>query len=348
MLEGKEDEGQDMRQYLSRMKDIQDMRQRQSLPGEQKLILTQRRIREWYEYWEGQVYVSFSGGKDSTALLDIVWNIYPDVPAVFSNTGLEYPEIVDFVKQTAEKHPGRVVIVRPKKTFLQVIQEHGYPVVSKKVSYQLRILREHKDNPRRKGTYCLYDTGVRGDGELSLRDRLPDKWRKLVNADFRISEKCCDELKKKPFRVYGKDTGRKPITGMTAGEGGVRSRVRRCNAFTSSHPISSPMLFWLEKDVWEYLREREVPYCQIYDYRYGALPPKDRTGCMFCAFGAHLEGEPNRFQQMAVSHPKQYAYCMDKLGMRHVLDVVGVPVTPPLPMFTRCEKNNDPPRETVK
>lgn len=70
-----------------------DLAQMQSLPLEQKVIMSQRRIQEWYDYWDGQVYVSFSGGKDSTVLLDIVRKMYPDVPAVFVNTGLEYPEI---------------------------------------------------------------------------------------------------------------------------------------------------------------------------------------------------------------------------------------------------------------
>ena len=82
--------------------------------------------------------------------------------------------------------------------------------------------------------------------------------------------------------------------------------------------MSAPMSFWTEVDVWQYLREKQVPYCSIYDQGY------ERTGCMFCAFGAHLEKEPNRFQRMRMSHPKQWAYCMDNLGMREVLATVGV------------------------
>lgn len=69
-----------------------------------KVLLTQARIVEFYggyhpgmEY--GGAYVSFSGGKDSTVLLDIARKIYPEIPAVFSNTGLEYPEIRKFAIQ---------------------------------------------------------------------------------------------------------------------------------------------------------------------------------------------------------------------------------------------------------
>ena len=35
-------------------------------------MLAKRRIMEWYDYWDGQVYVSFSGGMDSTVLLALV------------------------------------------------------------------------------------------------------------------------------------------------------------------------------------------------------------------------------------------------------------------------------------
>lgn len=86
-----------------------DLAQMQSLPLEAKIIMTQQRIRQWYEYWDGQVYVSFSGGKDSTVLKHIVDGMYDDVPALFVNTGLEYPEIQKFAM--SQKN---VVTVRPE------------------------------------------------------------------------------------------------------------------------------------------------------------------------------------------------------------------------------------------
>jgi len=81
------------KEYRSKMLPV-----RQALPLDLKIGLTKNRIRSWYEHWHGNVYVSFSGGKDSTVLLDLVRQDYPDVPAVFCDTGLEYPEIRDFVK----------------------------------------------------------------------------------------------------------------------------------------------------------------------------------------------------------------------------------------------------------
>lgn len=99
-----------------------DLPQMQSLPLEAKVIMTRRRIRDWYEYWDGMVYVSFSGGKDSTVLKHIVDSMYDDVPSLFVNTGLEYPEIQQFAK--SQKN---VVTVRPAMRFDEVIKNTAIP-----------------------------------------------------------------------------------------------------------------------------------------------------------------------------------------------------------------------------
>ena len=114
-----------------------ELAQMQSLPLNIKIQMTKRRIREWYEFWDGQVYVSFSGGKDSTVLLHMVRELYPDVEAVFVNTGLEFPEIQKFIKTF-----DNVTILRPEMRFDEVIKKYGYPIISKEVSdcvYQGRL-----------------------------------------------------------------------------------------------------------------------------------------------------------------------------------------------------------------
>lgn len=99
------------------------------MPLDIKIDMTKRRIREWVdEYGIDGVYVSFSGGKDSTVLLDIARQLYPEIKAVFVDTGLEYPEIREFVKTF-----DNVDWLKPKKTFKQVINEYGYPIISKEV-----------------------------------------------------------------------------------------------------------------------------------------------------------------------------------------------------------------------
>ena len=103
-----------------------------------------------------------------------------------------------------------------------------------------------------------------------------------------------------------------------------------CNGFNAKSPISNPMSFWVEQDVLQYITEYKIPYCEIYgeiqkDKNGKYFTTKwDRTGCMFCMFGVHLEKTPNRFQLMRESHPKLYKYCMEKLGIKEVLDFLNV------------------------
>ena len=101
------------------------LRQYQSLPLRAKIGMTMTRIIEWYDHFEGQVCVSFSGGKDSTVLAHLVHDYYPDVPLVFANTGLEYPEIQAFARKMGAE------FVRPKMSFSEVISKYGYPIISK-------------------------------------------------------------------------------------------------------------------------------------------------------------------------------------------------------------------------
>lgn len=120
---------------------VGDLRQLQALPLRLKIPLTRQRIRDWYDHWDGQVYVSFSGGKDSTVLKHIVDSMYSDVPAVFVNTGLEYPEIQRFVREVKagkwDCFNADVDILRPEMRFDEVIREYGYPVISKEVSQRI-------------------------------------------------------------------------------------------------------------------------------------------------------------------------------------------------------------------
>jgi 3'-phosphoadenosine 5'-phosphosulfate sulfotransferase (PAPS reductase)/FAD synthetase len=118
---------------------LQELKQWQALPLNIKVLMTKDRIRQWIkEYGEDGVYVSFSGGKDSTVLLHMVRENYPKVPAVFVDTGLEYPEIRNFVKTF-----DNVEWLRPKLTFKQVIEKYGYPFFSKETSEAIYEARKY-------------------------------------------------------------------------------------------------------------------------------------------------------------------------------------------------------------
>jgi len=293
------------------------LKQYQSLSLKAKVTLSKKKIQQWLDHWDDQCYVAFSGGKDSTVLLDLVWSINPRIPAVFVDTGLEYPEIRDFVKSYGD----RVVWLKPKMPFNQVIEKYGYPVVSKKTAdYVGRCQRTCNPNVLRR-----HINGENSDGTPSPKSKIANKWQALINADFKVSDKCCDVMKKRPLKAYEKETGRCGIIGVMASESTTRKQEYLnygCNAFELAHPLGKPLSFWNDENVWAYLKENNVPYSPIYDMR------EKRTGCMFCMFGVHMEKGSNRFQRMYKSHPKQYNYCINTLGCGKVLDFIGVKYVP--------------------
>ena len=121
---------------------MQELKQFQAMPLEVKVMMSKVRIRDWVNYYgRDGVYVSFSGGKDSTVLLHMVREEYPDIPAIFVDTGLEYPEIREFVKTF-----DNVTWLKPKMNFRQVIEKFGYPFFSKEISeavwYSRKYIRE--------------------------------------------------------------------------------------------------------------------------------------------------------------------------------------------------------------
>lgn len=331
------------------MRDIRELKYLQSLPLERKIEMTAQRIRGWYEYYNGNVAISFSGGKDSTVLMHIGrnhWMCGYDIKAVFVDTGLEYPEIRQFVKTF-----DNVEIIRPKMRFDEVIKKYGYPIISKEVSMILYYARSGGTT----GSYCMKKL----DGELLYKGEPSPynctKWKSLLDTDFKISDKCCNVMKKAPTHEYSVKNGVYFMTAEMASESRLRQQKwlqHGCNGFDMKYPKSTPMAFWTEQDVLEYIYKYNLPIAEPYGEVvlnecqfdiYGnehykgpkyATTGCDRTGCMFCAFGAHLEKGKTRFQRLKETHPKQYNYCLNGgefvdglwqpnkqgLGMRYVFD----------------------------
>lgn len=302
-----------------------ELKQMQSLPLEIKIQKTKLRIQEFYEHYEGNVYVSFSGGKDSTVLLDIARSVYPNIKALFVDTGLEYPEIKEFVKSIKN-----VTWIKPEESFGIVIKKYGYPVVSKKVARMIRDIQNPTD--KNETSRKLYLTGIKSDGSKTKSFKLAKKWIKLIDAPFKTSEVCCNKIKKEPIYKYEKETGEHGFVGTMASDSMQRMSAyikTGCNSFSNGK--STPLGFWNEEDIWEYLKKNNVPYSKIYDMGVS------RTGCMFCMFGVHLESSPNRFEQMQSTHPKQYDYCINKLGCGKVMDFIGVNYKDYKQESTECE-----------
>lgn len=184
-----------------------------------------------------------------------------------------------------------------------------------------------------------------------------EKWQFMLGAPFSISHMCCSVMKKAPIHKYNRETGRMPMTGQMASESRLRTQqwIRNgCNGFDMKSPISNPMAFWTEQDVLMYIKEKNLPICSVYGdvvedytstgqiegqmdlsdiYDMGIFEKErpllkttgcDRTGCMYCGFGCHLEKE-SRFVRMKQTHPNQYEWIMKPkseggLGYKEIID----------------------------
>lgn len=305
----------------------EDLKMMQSLPLSIKVRMTEERIRQWYQYWGGKVCVSFSGGKDSTVLMHIARGLYPDIPAVFSNTGLEYPEIQRFVREY-----GNVDIVTPKMHFFDVVMQYGYPMISKEVSQVIKKARA-LNKEKRKGL-LRERAKLSGDNTKYPARFNCEKWGVIAHElPAMLSNICCDKIKKQPIKKYETKHGYKPILATLAEESSLRKQKwiqHGCNAFDASSAKSQPMSFWTEQDILAYIVRHDLKIASVYgdivseDEIGDVYSPIDllgdirpnlkctgcqRTGCIFCGFGAHLE-KVSRFERLAKTHPRQYEYCI--------------------------------------
>lgn len=300
---------------------MNELKLMQNYPLDIKIAKTKNRIREFYEYFDGEVYIAFSGGNDSLVMLHIIRSLYHDVPAVFIDTGVEFPEVRKFVKSF-----DNVVILKPEKNFSQIINESGYPVISKDVSNSIRLARKNIADGKVTERVKQFSGSMRGSRFNK------EKWRFLLESNFKISEQCCDILKKKPFKKFEKETGLHGYIGVLASEGGVRLSgylKTGCNNYRFGN--SKPLGFWTHQDILNYIKINNLNMCSVYGTLYFdeiknklKVTGEKRTGCMGCLFGCHLEKSPNRFERMKYSHPHRYKYFIEKLNYKEILDFIGV------------------------
>lgn len=367
------------------MRDKILLQQLQALPLRAKITMSEERIIEWYKHFDGNVMISFSGGKDSTVLAHLVHSMYPDVPLVFANTGLEYPEIQAFAKKMG------ALFIRPKMRFDEVISKYGYPLISKEVAEAIHAARyivphkEEKEDERPAGAWALgkrdelfgvprlyttnessseeqakeqpeegmfgvtsapvkgeYDKhnwknwrrkALLGTGDFNENSLFSKKkWLPLCQeTQFLISHYCCNIMKKNVLKGYQKETHRVPYLGTMAEESRLRQQKwiqHGCNAFEAGKQVSAPLSFWTEQDILHYVLKEGIEIASVYgdivnvddngyEYYENLLGSQcklkctgcDRTGCVYCGFGIHIEKEP-RFIRLSKTHPKQYEYCM--------------------------------------
>lgn len=303
--------------------DLIELKERQKWTLDQKIDHSLGVIDQFISRLNRQVYVGFSGGKDSTVLLDLCSMINPDIKAVFCNTGNEYPDIVKFVRELKNTEGYNIDIIHPKLKPHEILEKYGFPLISKEVSMKLYYLKYHKDSMIAKIAMGLIP---------SKWYSISSKWRSFINEPFDINNACCQKLKKEPFLRYERENKVFPILGVMACESYQRQTTYimqgGCNVFkindkgrSKSHPLS----IWLEEDIWDYIKKRNLKIADIYNK--GAK----RTGCMFCGYGCQFKDD-NRLKLCYYLYPKMYDTFMNytnhgityREAMRKVLAVNGL------------------------
>lgn len=333
----------------------EELKYLQALPLYLKVSLTRTRLREFInEYGEENVYISFSGGKDSLVLLHIARSMYPNLHAVYLDTWLEMPDVRVFVKKF-----DNIEYIKPKKDMKTIIRDNGWCFPSKDVSQLIAELR--KDNPSKWAIQKV--NGLDSRGNYSEYRQRYKKWKCLVDSPFKISDGCCFDMKEIPVAEYEKATGRHPILALMASESARRENAylkTGCNSFDTrfvtdsegnerqiavNRPISKPMGFWTENDVLRYIYENKLEIAKSYgeilvkDNTLGQLSFFDylsaderkgcsecafcttgekRTGCAFCPVGCHLDGF-QKFNSLKKAYPKLHDYCMEELGEKELI-----------------------------
>ena len=253
-------------------------------------------------YGEDKFYISFSGGKDSTVLHYIIDEALPEnkIPRVYFNTGVEYTDILKFVRSIKKKDE-RIQIVNSNVHIPTMLKEKGYPFKSKDHSHKVNVYQ----NSGMTKTIKKYLSGDNDDGTPS-QFKCPKTLRYQFSEDFdlKISDRCCFELKKKVAIKWETENNRKiAILGLRMAEGGVRETHKGCAVFDSDNklkkfkplnPVSNEFVDW-------YIKTRNIKLCRLYYEPFNF----DRTGCKGCPFSIKLQEQLEVMARLLPSERKQ-------------------------------------------
>ena len=255
------------------------------------------------KYGEDNFYLSFSGGKDSTVVHHLLDMALPDnrIPRVFSNTGIEYNAIVQFVKEMA-KNDDRFVMIYPRQNIKEILERVGYPFKNKDHSKKVDQFQRRGELSNYLKEY-LYGTGRKYGSQSKYICPPLLHYQFTDECKLRISHHCCDELKKKPSHQFEHQTGRHIlITGMMKEEGGARDHIQ-CIHYRNGkpnrfHPLSKVTKKWEE---W-FIQEYDIKLCELYYEPYNFT----RTGCKGCPFSLSLQ---EQLETMDLYMPNERKQC---------------------------------------
>lgn len=299
--------------------------QRQNLPLEVKIKLSKLKILAFEKMYEGKIYVSYSGGKDSEVLLHLVKSVIPSVKVVFVDNGMELDTRDHAIKKAD-------VVLRPKYTSSEIWNKYGIPFPSKQQAHYFYQIKNTKSVSHKNRLL----TGYMKDGSKT-QFKLSNKWKPLLDTEIRLSDACCKYLKRDPINKFNKETGFKGIIGTMASDSSQRKKIYLQNGCINiKKEICTPLGFWLEQDILQYIKLFNVDYCRsaygeiIEDKGILKTTLAKRTGCVNCLFGIHLEETPNRLQRLSLSDPKMHSVFLNNWcngNIKKILEMYNIPYT---------------------
>lgn len=320
---------------------IQRFREMQALPYRLKVPYAIGKAQEFFDEMEGKVFCSV-GGLDSIMLLIFLRKyVDPNIPAI-SVSVLE-----DKTVQAVHKQFDNITLLRPYKSKVQVIKEHGYPVISKEKAGKIQMLQNPSDkNATVRHAIMTGETGAYGGWRKGTKMKLPQKWLNLFAglenekygtdyqcAPFKVSPDCCYHMKEKPADDWAKAHKLHPYMGLMASEGGQREKAlvkHGCNYYGKTVQRSCPFAIFSRTDALQLALDLDVPIPEIYgeikrqpDGTLETTKAK-RTGCTMCGFGIHIENRPHRFDRLRETSYKEWKFWMYDMGWGKVLDYIGV------------------------
>jgi len=278
---------------------------------------------------EDKFYISFSGGKDSTVLHHLVDMALPNnkIPRVFINTGIEYMDIVKFVKEIADE---RFVLLQNRNNIRNTLNEYGYPFKSKEYANCLKVYQKHADRIDPYLKECTEHPELLEDWEyihnlpvnvkyvvcqfFGVRERervvstftkgvVPKTLRYQFRQDFKlkISDMCCVKMEE-PLNRWQKENN-KPIkmTGIMAEEGG-RRRSAKC-IVTKGNKVKAfqPLAVMSKEFESKFIEKENIKLCRLYGEPFNF----ERTGCKGCPFALHLQEQLELMEKYLPNERKQ-------------------------------------------
>ena len=244
---------------------------------------------------EGEAYLSFSGGSDSCLVSCLIDEALPGnrIPRVFINTGVEYNEVLRFVRDLQRKDD-RIVFLSPKGSFKKKLEDFGYPFKSKEHSLYLSLYQRDNGN----------DTARKYLSKSRFGCPKPLAFQFDPGYHLKVSSACCRENKKKVAHEYERASGRGIcMTGMRKAEGGLRASSSGCVVKDNDGNVYrfNPLFPVSDAEKEGMIKALGVRLPSLY------YPPFNfkRTGCKGCPYAIDLQRELDLLEEFFPAERKQ-------------------------------------------